>query len=57
MENTDKNQESLDIYRIYKLLKKTCIRTNRKNEDSYTINKKEIKMTIKIIRKKDILKN
>ena len=57
MKNIDKNQKSLNVYRICELLKKICIETDRGNGGSYTINKKEIKMTIKVIKRKSVLKN
>ena len=54
MENTNKNQEDSNIFRIYKLLKKTCIRTNQENGNSYTINEERIEMTIRIIRRRNV---
>ena len=55
MKDVNQNQESLNVYRIRKLLKKIRIRIDRRIRDLYVINKKEIKMTIKIVRRKDIL--
>ena len=57
MENINKSQGDLDIYRIRKLLKKTRTRTSRGDRDSYTTNKKETKMTIETVRKENILTN
>ena len=47
----------MNIYRIRKLLKKIRIKIDRRNRNSHVTNKKEIKVTMKIVRKKDILKN
>ena len=57
MKDINQDQESLNVLEIRKLLKKTCIETDRRNKSSYVINKKEIEMTIRIIRKKDVLIN
>ena len=57
MKNTDKSQESLDIYRVRKLPEKIRIKTDRRNGDSYTTNEKEIKIIIKITKKENVLKN
>ena len=57
MKNIDKDQGNPDIYRVYKLLKKIRIRTDKRNEDFYTTNKKKIKMTMKITKGENILEN
>ena len=57
MKDINQSQGGPDIYRIYKLLKKTRIKTGRGVGDPYTTNKEEIKIKMKITKKKDILTN
>ena len=57
MENTDKSQESLDIYRVRKLLKKIRIKTDERNRNPYTTNKKRSKMTMEITREESVLED
>ena len=57
MKDINQSQESLKIYRIRKLLKKTCIRTNQGIRDTYIINKKETKIIIKITKRENVLIN
>ena len=57
MKNIDEDQEGLNIYRVRELLEKTYIRTDRRNENPYTINKKETKMIVKNVRRRNVLKN
>ena len=55
MKDINQNQESPNVYRIRKLLKKTRIRIGREIRYSYKTNKEETEMTIKTIKKKDVL--
>ena len=57
MKNINKSQGGPDIYRIRKLLKKTYIKTSRRNRNSYTTDKKEIKITMEIVEKENISTN
>ena len=54
MKNINQSQESLSVYKIRKLLQKTRIRISRKIRNSYTINEKEIEMTMGITREKNV---
>ena len=57
MKNINKDQRSLSLRKVYKLLKKIRTKTNRENRNPYKINKKEIKIIMKIIRERNISKN
>ena len=57
MKNTNQDQESLNIYRIRKLLKKTCIKISRGLGNPYTTNEKEIEMIMKVTKEKNVLIN
>ena len=57
MEIIDKDQESLNVRRVRKLLKKICTRTDRRNRDLYTTNEKGTKMTMRVTRRKSVLRN
>ena len=57
MKNIDKDQESSNIFKICKLSKKTCIRTSQENRNSYTINEKRIKITMRVTKRESISTN
>ena len=54
MKDVNQSQKDLNIYKIYKLLKKIRIRIDREIRDSYTTNKKETKIKVRITKEKDI---
>ena len=57
MKDIDQSQESSNVYKIRKLLKKIRIRIDRRIRNSYTTNKKKTEVTIRTIRRKNVLVN
>ena len=57
MKDINQSQESLNVYRIYNILKKIRIRIDRRIRGSYKTNKKETEMIMETTRRKDVLTN
>ena len=57
MKNTNQSQESLNILKVRKLLKKTCIRIDWEIRSTNVTNEEETKIIMRITKRKDILVN